>query len=118
MLRAAETERETRRQQILAGYHARFIDGPLLTMQFRNMHVQFDPRNLQPRGDAGTVYPNLRICDDWGILDAKNGALLKPDWNTVIVVAPSPLSDAFAKRLGESRRNSTRQPCASSDVYE
>jgi hypothetical protein len=87
-LRAAETVRETRRQQIVAGYHARFIDGPVLTLQFRNMHVQFDPRNLQPLGDAGTVYPNLRISDDWGILDAKNGALMKPDWSAVIVVAP------------------------------
>jgi hypothetical protein len=52
------------------------------------MHVQFDPRNLQPLGDAGTVYPNLRISDDWGILDTKNGALMKPDWSAVIVVAP------------------------------
>jgi hypothetical protein len=53
------------------------------------MHVQFDPRNLQPLGDAGTVYPNLRISDDWGILEAKNGALMKPDWSAVIVVSPS-----------------------------
>jgi hypothetical protein len=88
-LRAAETERETRRQQIAAGYHARFIDGPVLTLQFRNMHVQFNPRNLQPLGDAGTVYPNLRISDDWGVLDAQNGALMRPDWSAVVVVSPS-----------------------------
>jgi len=36
------------------------------------MHVRFDLRNLQPLGDAGTVYPNLRICDDWGILRSRN----------------------------------------------
>jgi hypothetical protein len=89
MLRVAETERETKRQQIVAGYRARFVDGPVLTLQFRNMRVQFDPRNLQPLGDAGTVYPNLRISDDWGILDAKNGALMKSDWGAVMVVAPS-----------------------------
>jgi hypothetical protein len=88
-LRATETERETRQQQIVVGYRARFIDGPVLTLQFRHMHVQFDPRNLQPLGDAGTVYPNLHISDDWGILDAKNGALMKPDWSAVIVGAPS-----------------------------
>jgi hypothetical protein len=88
-LRATETERETRRQQIVVGYRARFIDGPVFTLQFRHMHVQFDPRNLQPLGDAGTVYPNLRISDDWGILDAKNGALMKPDWSAVIVGAPA-----------------------------
>lgn len=87
-LRAAETERETTRQRIVAGYRARFVDGPVLALQFRHMHVQFDPRNLQPLGDAGTVYPNLRISDDWGILDTKNGALMKPDWSAVIVVAP------------------------------
>lgn len=88
-LRAAETERETRRQQILASNRARFIDGPVLVLPFRHMSVQFDPRNLQPLGDAGTVYPNLRISDEWGVLDAQSGALLKPDWSAVIVVAPS-----------------------------
>jgi hypothetical protein len=99
-LRAAETERETRRRQIVAVYHARFIDGPVLTLPFRNMHVQFDPRNLQPLGDAGTVYPNLRISDDWGILDAKNGALMKPDWSAVIVVAPSASTGSSLKGDG------------------
>jgi hypothetical protein len=81
------------------------------------MHVQFDPRNLQPLGDAGTVYPNLRISDDWGTLDAKNGALLKPDWNAVIVVAPSVSTgfvahgrtaralhvNAYSRQIGEDR---------------
>jgi hypothetical protein len=88
-LRTAETERDARRRRIAASYQAKFIDGPVLTLQFRNMHVQFDPRNLQPLGDAGTVYPNLRITDDWGVLDAQNGALMKPDWSAVVVVSPS-----------------------------
>lgn len=52
------------------------------------MHVQFDPRDLQPLEKAGTVYPTLRISDDWGVLEAKSGALMKPDWSAVIVVAP------------------------------
>jgi hypothetical protein len=52
------------------------------------MHVQFDPRNLQPLENAGTVYPNMRITDDWGILTATNGALMKSDWSAVIVAAP------------------------------
>jgi hypothetical protein len=66
------------------------------------MDVQFDPRNLQQLGDAGMVYPNLRICDDWGILDAKNGALLKLDWNAVIVVAPSMSTDSSLKGDGST----------------
>jgi hypothetical protein len=50
--------------------------------------TNFTSRNLQPLGDAGTIYPNMRITDNWGILEVKNGALLKPDWRSVIVVAP------------------------------
>lgn len=97
-LRAAETEREVRRQRIIASYRLRFIDGPVLTLQFRHMSVQFNPRNLQPLEDAGTVYPNLRISDDWGILEAKNGALIKADWTAVIIVAPSASTGDSLKR--------------------
>ena len=31
----------------------------------------------------------MRITDEWGILTAKNGALMKSDWSAVIVVAPA-----------------------------
>jgi hypothetical protein len=99
-LRAAEMERETKRQQTIALYRAKFLDGPVLTLQFRNMHVQFDPRNLQPLEKAGTVYPTMRVSDDWGILDAKDGALMKPDWSAVIVVAPSAVTGSSLKGAG------------------
>jgi hypothetical protein len=88
-LRASELERDRKRQQILAQYRMKFVDGPILTLPFRKMHVQFDPRNLQPLEKAGTVYPTMRITDEWGILETTNGALMKPDWSAVIVVAPS-----------------------------
>jgi len=29
------------------------------------MNVQFDPQNLQPLGQAGTVYPTIRVVADW-----------------------------------------------------
>jgi hypothetical protein len=99
-LRAAETEKETRRQQIVAGYRARFVDGPVLALQFRHMHVQFNPLNLQPLVDAGTVYPNVRISDDWGVLNAKNGALIRSDWSAVIVAAPSANTGSSLKGEG------------------
>jgi hypothetical protein len=88
-LHAAEIERDARRQATIAGYRAKFLDGPVLTLRFQHMHVQFDPRNLQPLDKAGTVYPTMRVSDDWGVLTAKNGALMKPDWGAVIVAAPS-----------------------------
>jgi hypothetical protein len=88
-LRATEVERERKRQQILAQYRTKFVDGPILTLPLRKMSVQFNPSNLQPLEKAGTVYLTMRITDEWGILEATNGALMKPDWSAVIVVAPS-----------------------------
>ena len=85
-LHAAEVERDAKRQAQLALNRRKFIDGPVLTLTFRKMNVQFDPRNLQPLGDAGTVYPTIRISDEWGVIEGKNGALMKPDWSALVVV--------------------------------
>ena len=93
---ASETEREAKRRQIIASYRAKFIDGTVLILPLRHMNVQFDPRSLQPLGDAVTVYPAMRITDDWGILDAKNGALMKSDWSAVIVSAPATMTASRA----------------------
>ena len=88
-LHAAEVERDAKRQAQLALNRRKFIEGPVLTLTFRKMNVQFDPRNLQPLGDAGTVYPTIRISDEWGVIEGKNGALMKPDWSALVVVAPA-----------------------------
>ena len=99
-LKAAEIERDVKRQQVIAQYRAKLIDGPVLILTFKNMHVQFDPRNLQPLGDAGTVYPTMRITDNWGILEASNGALMRPDWSAVVVRAPATTRGAKIKGEG------------------
>lgn len=88
VLKAAETERENKRQQAFAKYRAAFIEGPTLTIPLLQMNISFNPLNLQPFGDSGTVYPTLRITDTWGILEVSNGALMKPDWSAVVVSAP------------------------------
>jgi hypothetical protein len=99
-LRAAETEREVKRKAMLALYRAKFVDGAILTLPLKKMNVQFDPRTLQPFGDLGTVYPTIRITDVWGVLQVSNGALLKPDWSAVVVVAPSDATDSSIKGDG------------------
>jgi hypothetical protein len=68
-LRVVEEQREKMRQQTLAANRAKFVDGPVLEK-------------------FGTVYPTMRISSDWGVLEVQNGALLKPDWSAVSVVAP------------------------------
>jgi hypothetical protein len=99
-LRASEVERERKRQQILAQNRAKFVDGPILILPLRKMRIQFNPSNLQPLETAGTVYATMRITDEWGILEATNGAMMKPDWSAVIVVAPSVSSGSSLKGAG------------------
>ena len=88
-LRSAEVEREKKRQQTLAANRARFVDGPILVIPLHHVNIQFNPQTLQPLEKLGTVYPTMRISADWGVLEVSNGALLKPDWSAVSVVAPT-----------------------------
>lgn len=83
-----EATRETARQERVARDRARFIEGPVLVIPLTSPYVQFNPGNLQPLGDLGTVYPTMTLTDAWGILTVTKGALLKGDWSQVRVVAP------------------------------
>jgi hypothetical protein len=87
-LAADETERETARQRRLAQHRASFVDGPILVIPLRGANVQFNPGNLQPFGDLGTVYPTMTLTDAWGMLTVTKGALLNTGWSEVRVTAP------------------------------
>jgi len=81
-----EAERENTRQKLLAAYRARFVDGPVLAMPLRKMNMQFNPGNLFPLDSIGTVYPDIRIVDAWGILTVvKGGALINSNFTTIYV---------------------------------
>lgn len=99
-LRVSETRREHKRQQLIAANRKKFVDGPVLTLKFEHMKVQFNPSNLQPLGEQGTVYPTMRISDDWGVLEANEGALMKSDWSAVTVVAPAAATGGSLKGQG------------------
>src|SRR4051812_44336904 len=60
---------------------------PVATLAFLHMHIAFDPNTVQPIGAPGTVYPTLRVVDDWGVLEVTGGALVK-DWKARVVPAP------------------------------
>ncbi len=87
-LRVAETTREQKRLAQLARNRARFVDGPVLRLDLVHMSVQFNPSNLQPLDGVGTVYPTMRVTDDWGTLEVEGGAVMRSDWKAVIVAAP------------------------------
>jgi len=90
-LALAEDARERKRLDLEQSYRARFVEGSVLTIPLQKMNMQFNPGNLVPLGDRGTVYPTIRIVDVWGVLDVtENGALLSSDFTRVSVPAPQP----------------------------
>jgi hypothetical protein len=88
-LRASETERENNRQKRIAQYRARLVDGPVLIIPLLRMNMQLNPNNLQPLDSLGTVYPDIRVVDVWGILTVTNGALMNPDFTRIYVAVPA-----------------------------
>ena len=82
---ARERERMARRAELTA----RLVDGPVLRLPFEQMQMQIDPQHVEPLGTAGTVYRTIRIADKWGVLDAKDGAvLIAPDFSYAAVALP------------------------------
>ena len=86
-LRASEVKRDHARQARLAALKARLMDGPVLTLPLHHSSYQFNPQTLQPLGDLGTVYPTLRLTDDWGVLEVEDGALVNPHAKVATVSA-------------------------------
>lgn len=94
-----ETARDDKRKDFVHQCESRFVNGHVLMLPHHHMKTQFDPRNVQTLDNYGVVYQDLRVADDWGVLEVKNGALLKPDQTVVVELptdSPSPLS---ARRL-------------------
>lgn len=83
-----ETDREAETKKRIAEYKLKFIDQPHFEIPFEKMNVSFDPRNMIPIEDKGTVYTNIRITDLWGILTVENGALMSADWSKISVTKP------------------------------
>lgn len=83
-----ETAREEKAQKLIAEYKLRFIEQAHFTIKFEKMNVSFDPRNIIPIEDKGTVYPNIRVTDLWGVLTVEKGALMSANWDKISVTNP------------------------------
>jgi len=87
-LLASEQAREQQHQQQIAEYKAALIDGPRLLLPLHAPNVMFNPSTLVALGDAGTVYPTMKVLSDWGSIEVRDGGLLSSDWARLTVVAP------------------------------
>ncbi len=91
-LLASETERENNRRKVLADYRAKLVEGAVLVLPIQKMNMQINPGTLVPLESLGTVYPDIRIVDVWGILNVTKGALITSDFSRIYVSAPTDLS--------------------------
>jgi hypothetical protein len=54
------------------------VDGPVLVLPLAKANFQFNPQTLVALDETGTVYPTLRLTDEWGeLVVERNGALVK-----------------------------------------
>lgn len=83
-----EKTKEEKTKMLIAEYKSKFITQPHFELVFEQMNVSFDPRNIMPIEDKGTVYPNIRVTDNWGILTVENGALMSSNWDKISVTIP------------------------------
>lgn len=96
-LRKTEVRRDEERQTRLAAFKARLVDGPVLSLPLKNSNYQFNPQTLIPLEGFGTIYPGMRLTDDWGSLEVeRDGALVrdKPPMATVSAVGANPAGTA------------------------
>jgi hypothetical protein len=86
-VRAAEEERDRRQQVIIAELRRRYVDGPVLVVpragsgSVNNMGATVIP-------GAGTVLREMSNKGAWGFFDAKGGALVSADGQTISLPAP------------------------------
>ncbi len=87
---AEEDQRESARRGRAGQHRRRLVDGPVLVLPLLMMKIQFDPRNLEPLDDLGTVYPTATISDGWGTLNVTGGCLIREGFLRSSVVVPVP----------------------------
>jgi hypothetical protein len=90
-IRADEEGREVVRLARQDSLRARYVTGPTLRLPLAEMNMSFNPNNVEPLPDAGTVYRPFRLSDRWGVLDAdSSGALVNTTFSEARVATPGP----------------------------
>jgi hypothetical protein len=92
-MRVAEEDRAAKVAATKARYRELLIDGPTLTIASAgHFNFTFNPSTVVSIGGAEAVYPTFKVSDDWGTLDATDGALLPTDFSKVTVAAPAKIA--------------------------
>jgi len=96
-----ETQREVKKEELKRKYKKIFLSDSVVKIGLENMEIGFNPSNIMPLDSFGTVYPNLRITDNWGILEVDScGALMSPEWNKITISYPELTTDSLISGKG------------------
>ena len=96
----AERVRAFQKKQQIRTYKKLLVDGPTLVLPFKAANFSFDYTIIVPLEDYGTVYPSIRVTDNWGILSVEKAALMSPNWDKITIPAPIETNDSGAKGEG------------------
>jgi len=94
---AQEKRRESIHREAVKKFRATLVDGPVLEIPpMSKFNYSFDPNNVMSLGELGTVYPIVRVTDEWGVLEASDGALMIRDGSGIrkVQVSAPPAPDA------------------------
>src|SRR5215471_9872424 len=86
-LRNAEEKRDAEQKAKVAELRKRFVDGPVLVLP--NAGGSFSNSGIAPIPGVGTVFPDVHVTAEWGVLEAAQ--VLRPDDRSNITV-PAPAS--------------------------
>jgi len=88
-----EEDREKRQLKQLNKYRAAFLGDSVIKIKLENMSFGYNPCNLVPLDTFGTVYPNIRVTDNWGILEVDSCGALLTDWKYLTISYPVTIND-------------------------
>lgn len=88
VINAEETEREAKTKRLVTEYKSKFIGQTHFEIKLEKMNIAFDPGNIIPIENNGSVYINARITDNWGILTVNKGCLMSPGWDKISLSVP------------------------------
>lgn len=94
-----EKNREVEKEKQLKAYKEKFLNNDVFIINLINMQIGFDPSNIIPLGEYGTIYPVCRIVDNFGIFNTTKGVLLT-DWSKITITPPISITETLVEGDG------------------
>ncbi len=83
-----ELNLQQKKDSILALLREKFTVKPIVIIDLQSPNIGFDPSALQALDSIGTVFPNIKLVDEFGILKVeKGGCLMSNDWKKAYIPA-------------------------------